>query len=235
MRVAIVTGELVSVVMPAFNEERFIAEAVASVFAQTYPSFELIVVDDGSTDRTAAVAAAFDGVRIVRRPARGGPAAARNTGLAEARGEFWTIFDADDVMPPERLAVGVACLQANPSIALVLGLAEAFLLPDEPRPSHWNPAWDDGPYHGHPGTGLSHRAVLDQVGLFDESLTLGSDMQWLARAKLAGVLIAQIDELCLRYRIHAGNITSDVHANRANMLTALRTARMFAATRPAGG
>jgi hypothetical protein len=95
---------------------------------------------------------------------------------------------------------------ANPSIGLVLGLTEAFVTPGEPRPSHWNPAWDAGPYQGHPGTGLGRWSVLDHVGLFDESLTLGSDMQWLARARRAGVTIGRIEELCLRYRIHAAGL-----------------------------
>ena len=108
---------------------------------------------------------------------------------------------------------------------MVLGLTEAFVTPGEPRPPHWNPIWDNGPYHGHPGSCLAHRTVLDRVGWFDESLQLGSDIQWMARAKRAGVRMGQIGQLCLRYRIHAGNITSDVHANRRNMLTALRTAR----------
>jgi hypothetical protein len=107
------------------------------------------------------------------------------------------------------------------------GRAEAFVSPGEPRPPHWNPAWDAGPYHGHPGTALARRSVLDAVGRFDESLALGSDMQWLMRAQLGGVRIGKIDDLCLRYRIHAGNATRDVGGNRANMLTALRTARRF--------
>ena len=219
------TTGLVSVVMPACDEEAFVAEAVRSVLAQTYDRFELIVVDDGSADRTASIAAAFPGVRMVRRASRGVPAAARNSGLALARGEYWTIFDADDVMPPERLACQVGFLEDHPAIGLTLGLTEAFVNPGEPRPRHWNPIWDDGPYQGHPGTCLARRNVLDQVGWFDESLRLGFDMQWMARAKLAGVRMAQLQQLCLRYRIHAGNISSDVHANRAAMLTALRTSR----------
>jgi glycosyltransferase involved in cell wall biosynthesis len=225
---------VVSVVMPALNEEAFIAEAVGSVLAQTYREFELVVVDDGSTDRTAAIAASFDGVRVVTRPDRGGPAAARNSGLATIRGEYWTIFDADDVMPPERLERGVAYLAAHPTVEIVLGLTEAFVTPGEPRPAHWNQAWDVGRYHGHPGTAMGRRGVLGEVGPFDESLSLGSDMQWMARAKLAGIRISRIDDLCLRYRIHAGNVTSDVHANRRNMLTALRTARTFASETVAG-
>jgi glycosyltransferase involved in cell wall biosynthesis len=228
-----VIAGLVSVVMPAFDEEAFIGEAIRSVLAQTHQAIELIVVDDGSTDETAAIAASFTEVRVVTRLRTGGPAAARNTGLAEARGEYWTIFDADDVMPRDRVAPGVAHLKANGSIDLVLGRTEAFVTPGEPRPSHWNPVWDAGPYHGHPGTALGRRSVLDDVGRFDESLPLGSDMQWLVRAKLAGVGIGRIDDLCLRYRIHAGNVTRDVGENRANMLTALRTARTFNSRPPA--
>jgi glycosyltransferase involved in cell wall biosynthesis len=220
-----VIGGLVSVVMPAHDEETFIAEAIESVFAQTYRHFELIVVDDGSSDQTGPIAAGFDGVRVVRRPSRGWPAAARNTGLAVARGEYWTILDADDVMPPERLRCQVESLESSPQLEMVLGLTEAFVTPGEPRPTHWNPIWDNGPYHGHPCTCLARRTVLDRVAWFDESLQLGADIQWMARAKRAGVSMKRIGQLCLRYRIHAGNITSDVHTNRSNMLTALRTAR----------
>jgi glycosyltransferase involved in cell wall biosynthesis len=230
-----VIAGLVSVVMPAFDEEVFVAEAIRSVLAQTHEAIELIVVDDGSADRTASIAAGFTGVKVVTRPRRGGPAAARNSGLAEACGEYWTIFDADDVMPRDRLARGVAYFEENRSVDLVLGRAEAFVSPGEPRPPHWNPAWDAGPYHGHPGTALARRSVLDAVGRFDESLALGSDMQWLMRAQLGGVRIGKIDDLCLRYRIHAGNATRDVGGNRANMLTALRTARKFDPRPAAGG
>ena len=218
-------GGVVSVVMPAHDAEAFITEAIESVLAQTYRHLELIVVDDASSDRTGSIAVGFDGVRVVHRPARGWPAAARNAGLAVAQGQYWTILDADDVMPPERLSCQVEFLESAPGHEMVLGLTEAFVTPGEPRPPHWNPIWDNGPYYGHPCTCLARRTVLDRVAWFDESLRLGSDIQWIARAKLAGVSMGQIGQLCLRYRIHAGNVTADVHANRCNMLTALRTAR----------
>jgi glycosyltransferase involved in cell wall biosynthesis len=217
-----VTGRLVSVVMPAFDEERFIGEAVASVLAQTYRSFELVVVDDGSSDQTAAIAAGFDGVRVLRRASTGGPAAARNAGLAEARGEYWTIFDADDVMPPERLALGVASLEANPSIGLVLGLTEAFVTPGEPRPSHWNPAWDAGPFRACAGTMLARREVFDLVGPYDERLPVSADVEWLARAKDASVRAARIDAVCLCRRIHAGSRSSDHGQINTVLLRVLR-------------
>jgi glycosyltransferase involved in cell wall biosynthesis len=213
---------LVSVVMPAFDEERFIGEAVASVLAQTYRSFELIVVDDGSSDQTAAIAAGFGGVRVVRRASTGGPAAARNAGLAEARGEYWTIFDADDVMPPERLALGVACLEANLSVGLVLGLTEAFVTPGEPRPSHWNPAWDASPFRACAGTMLARREAFELVGPYDESLPVSADVEWLARAKDAGVRAARIDAVFLHRRIHAGSSSSDHGQVHTVLLRVLR-------------
>ena len=214
------SGGLVSVVMAAFEEEAFIGEALESVLAQSYRPVEVIVVDDGSGDRTAEIAAAA-GVRVLRQ-AHLGPAAARNAGLAVAEGEYWTIFDADDVMPPERLECQVAHLQRHPELGIVLGLTEAFVTPGEPRPVHFNPAWDNGPFPGHPGTTLARRQVLDRVGPFNEDLQLGEDADWQARAKDAGIRAGQIDDLCLRYRIHRRNTSSDIEANRLATLKVLR-------------
>jgi glycosyltransferase involved in cell wall biosynthesis len=210
----------VSVVVAAFDEEVFIAEALGSVLAQTYRDVEVIVVDDGSSDRTAEIAQQF-GVRVLRQPHEGA-AAARNAGLAVAAGEYWTIFDADDVMPPERCAAQVAHLETHPEHGMVLGLAEAFVTPGEPRPAHYNPAWDDGPYHGHLGTMMARRAAFDAVGDFDSSLLLGEDLDWHARAKESSIVAGQVELVTLRYRIHRGNTSSDARANQLATLRALR-------------
>jgi glycosyltransferase involved in cell wall biosynthesis len=214
-------GGLVSVVMAAFSEEAFIAEALQSVLAQTYQPVEVIVVDDGSDDRTADIAREHD-VCLLRRPHLGA-SAARNAGLAIARGDYWTVFDADDVMPPERLAGQVAHLEEHPDLGMVLGLTEAFVSPGEPRPAHFNPVWDNGPFPACAGTMLARRAVLEAVGLFDETLALAYDVEWLARAKDAGVQAGAVEQLCLRYRIHRGNSTADARAVHLAMLGLLRT------------
>ena len=211
---------LVSVVMPAFEEEAFIAEALGSLLAQTYQPVEIIVVDDGSSDRTAEIAAAHD-VRLLRRPHRGS-AAARNAGLAVARGEYWTIVDADDVMPPEGLCGQVAHLQQHPELGIVLGLTEAFVTPGEPRPRHYDPAWDDGPFPACTGTMVARRAVLDLVGPFDEARAICYDLDWLARAKDAGVCAGSVNDVALRYRIHRANTTSDIRAVNLAMLKVVR-------------
>jgi glycosyltransferase involved in cell wall biosynthesis len=208
--------------MPAFDEEAFVAEAVASVLAQTYEQFELIVVDDCSEDRTVEIATGFPGVRVIRRESRGGWPAGRNTGLAVARGEYWTIFDADDVMPPERLERQVAFLEERPSVGIVLGLTEAFTTPGDTRPPHWNPAWDEGPFPACAGTKMVRRDVLDRVGQYDERLHMSADIDWLARAKDLGIGARRLDEVCLRRRIHSGNSSADHKAGSAALLPVLR-------------
>jgi glycosyltransferase involved in cell wall biosynthesis len=228
-----VSGGLVSVVMPAFQEEAFIGEALGSVLAQTYRPVEVIVVDDGSSDRTADIAARF-GVRVLRQPHRG-QSAARNAGLAVARGDFWAIFDADDVMPADRLSRQVAYLEEHPEAGMVLGLTEAFVSPGEPRPPHFNPIWDDGPFPACAGTMLARRGVLDVVGLYDETVQLAYDVEWLARAKDAGVIAGNVEHVCLRYRIHGANTSADAPAVHRAMLGLLRASVSRRRARSAGG
>jgi glycosyltransferase involved in cell wall biosynthesis len=219
--------------MAAFDEEAFIDEALRSVTSQTYPAVEVIVVDDGSSDRTVEIAAKHD-VSLVRLPHRG-PSSARNAGLAVARGAYWTIFDADDVMPPERLAHQVSYLEEHPELGMVLGLTEAFVTPDEPRPSHFNPIWDEGPFPACAGTMLARRSVLDVVGLYDETVSLAYDVEWLARAKDAGVGAGAVDQVCLRYRIHRGNTSADRPAVHEAMFGLLRASLRRTRARAADG
>jgi glycosyltransferase involved in cell wall biosynthesis len=211
---------LVSVVIPAYQAEKYLAEALESALAQDYGAFELIVVDDGSTDRTAEIAAVH-GVRVHSQP-NAGPAAARNAGLALARGELMTILDADDRWPPERLSRQVAHLREHPSDGMVMGLTEVFVTPSESRPAHYPRIADSGPYHGHPSTSLFRREVFELVGPFDESLRLSEDLDWLARAGDAGVRIGRLDDLLLRYRIHATNTSRRSDAVQVATLKMLR-------------
>jgi glycosyltransferase involved in cell wall biosynthesis len=215
-----VNAPLVSVVVPAFQAEAYLAEALDSALRQDHDAVELIVVDDGSTDRTAEIAAAAP-VQLVRRE-QGGPAAARNSGLAVARGEFVTILDADDLWPPNRLSLQLAHLAANPEQGVVLGLAEVFLSPGESRPAH-DPGFADGErVAGHPATMLARREVFDVVGPFDETLRLSEDIDWLARSSDAGILAGRIEQTLLYYRIHAHNTSRHTQANHAATLRVLR-------------
>lgn len=116
-----------SIIMPAYNDEEFIEEAIESVLRQTYQSFELVVVDDGSTDNTPAILSRYEEhpkVRIVRQK-NGGTAAARNTAMKYARGEYYAFLDSDDFYTPDRLQAidqfiesqpGAKCLATNVTI-----------------------------------------------------------------------------------------------------------------------
>ena len=133
---------LVSAIVPVHNGERYLGAALESIFAQRYEPLEVIVVDDGSRDGSVAVAAQF-AVRLVRQENRG-VAAARNRGLAEARGDLLAFLDQDDAWPPGKLDTQVAFLAANPAVDFVLGaiavLAEPGVAPPRwaPRPGvHW--------------------------------------------------------------------------------------------------
>src|SRR4028119_1234933 len=109
---------LVSVIIPCYNQAYFLGEAIESVLAQSYPHFEIVVVDDGSTDNTSEVAARYPGVRCIRQENRG-LAGARNEGIRHSSGSYLVFLDADDRLLPEALAVGLRHLKERPECAFV--------------------------------------------------------------------------------------------------------------------
>ena len=119
----------VSVVLPAYNAEAFVAEAVESVRAQTYDDYELLAVNDGSTDRTGEIldelAAGFPAMRVIHQ-ANTGLAGARNAAIATMQGQYIALLDADDVWLPEKLARCVAFLDENPDLSIVYTPMDPF-------------------------------------------------------------------------------------------------------------
>src|SRR5689334_9621809 len=121
---------LVSCVVPVYNGERYLAEALDSILAQTHRPLQAIVADDGSTDGTAAVAAAYGDRVLVLRQANAGPAAARNLGLAAARGEYVAFLDADDLWHPRKLERQLARFRARPQLDYCVSLMQNFWMPE---------------------------------------------------------------------------------------------------------
>lgn len=119
---------LVSIVMPAYNAEPFIAEAITSLLGQTYPHWELLVVDDGSTDGTAAALDRFTDPRIRRfQQTNRGPGSARNRALEHVRGDFLAFLDADDVLPSRSLEARVDLLLSRPELSIADGAVQIVL------------------------------------------------------------------------------------------------------------
>jgi len=121
-----VSEPLVSVNMVVFNGERFIGEAIQSILDQTYTHFELVIMDDGSTDNTNIIVNSFSDPRIqfITSEKNNGIVHARNTALDISKGDYIAILDADDISLPARLEVEVSFLESNPEFGLVGGRAE---------------------------------------------------------------------------------------------------------------
>jgi glycosyltransferase involved in cell wall biosynthesis len=174
---------LISVIIPAYNAGRYLGEALISVFGQDYSPMEVIVVDDGSTDETAAVAQSYSGV-IYTCQSNKGPAAARNTGIGMAHGDFIAFLDADDLWPPDRLKIQVPYFIADPNIEVVLGRIQCtgLLTEDEKKKIRFEGP-DNTMINICLGSGIFKRSVFDRVGFFDESLRLCEDHDWFLRAR----------------------------------------------------
>ncbi len=213
-----VTDPLVSVILPAYNAARFIGAAIDSVLAQTYSRFELIVVDDGSTDHTASILRGYgDRVRyIYQRNAR--QAAARNKGLRHATGELMAFIDADDIWLPQKLEKQVALFRQNPDLGLVYCSLREIDVEGKPlrdlRADLRGYVLERvllGKFSGGGGgsTSLIPRRVLETVGDFDINLPPceDTDLLWRIASRYP---IDYVDEVLVLYRFHGSNAHADV-------------------------
>jgi glycosyltransferase involved in cell wall biosynthesis len=193
--------------MPVWNGERHLAAAIESVLAQSYEPHELIVVDDGSTDASAAIAARFASPRVsVLGQANLGTAAARNLGVAAARGELVAHLDADDLWPERSLELRAAALSADPRPDVAHGWVEEFLDDELDAGERERLRAPRRPLAGCLIQSLlTRRAAQERVGAFDVRLRAGQDLDWLLRAREAGLVFVEVPEVAVRRRLHATN------------------------------
>jgi glycosyltransferase involved in cell wall biosynthesis len=213
---------LVSVIIPVHNGERYLGEAIESVRRQTYWPFEIIAVDDGSTDGSAALVRSYPEIRLIQQP-NAGNAAARNTGLAAAAGELLAFLDQDDFWSDQKLAVQVGHMLRQPALAYTLAQRLLFLDPGFERPPWLKPEPFVTPETGAvPGTLVARRRAFDRIGRFDPDLRLANDVDWLARARDAELPMAVLPDLLLYSRVHAGNLSADFRTGFSETLLLLR-------------
>lgn len=230
-----VIAPLVSVITPVYRGERFVSQAVQSVLDQTYPNIELIIVNDGSPDRSREILAPLLGLPKVRyvEQKNAGVAAARNTGLRLARGEFIALVDQDDLWYPQKLALQIDCFRRKPALGLVHG--DVSYIDDAGRPLPRDPYFPANVsgrclrqlFCGNPVMTCSvlfTRAAVERVGGFDDAIRFSDDYDLWLRMAAAGYEFAYIDRPIAKYRLHGANESRDTIGIVSATLQVLRKA-----------
>ena len=203
---------LVSVIIPVYNGATFLAGAIENVLTQNYQPLEIIVVDDGSTDDTASIAAKYaNEICYIYQP-NAGAAAARNRGIELAQGALIAFLDVDDLWSDHKLNLQTAYLKANPTVEIVQGHIQMMHLVEPVSSDKLRFEVTSAPYHYiNIGSALYRKSVFDKVGLFDETIIDSEDTDWFIRAWENGVSKVLLDEVTLFYRKHTSNTSHDQH------------------------
>jgi glycosyltransferase involved in cell wall biosynthesis len=196
----------ISTIMTVYNNPRYVAQALESVLAQTLPSDEIIVVDDGSTDRTLEILQAFaTKVRIIPL-AHVGLCRALNVAIASSTGDTLAFLDSDDLWQPEKLQIQCAALSADKDLEAVFGAVQQFVSPELDSELKRKYVLPDGPQPGISKNALLiRRDAFQRIGLFDEESTVSDFVEWYARANVLGLRWRMLPEIVALRRQHSAN------------------------------
>jgi len=197
----------VSVVLPVKNGERYLAEAIESVLAQDHPPHEIVVVDGESNDRSAEIAAGYDGVRVIAQQGTGF-AGAWNEGVAASDGEILAFIDSDDLWEPSKLARQVECFRERPEVDYVITRVRFLADPRVPLPRGFDPALLEGDHVANMPSALAiRRTAFEAVGPFRTDYTIANDIDWFARAKDLPLTLCELPEVLVHKRVHDANLS----------------------------
>ena len=220
------TRPLISVMIGVYNAERYLAEAIDSVFAQSYRPLELIVVDDGSYDGSADVARSYGDALTYARQENAGNGSARNHAVRLAAGELYAFLDADDRFVPGKLERQYGALEADPTLDIVFGHVQEFVSPeltDEQTATVRPPAPEPLPWPA-PNLMLIRRESFARVGPFAEDVKVGVTVDWYARASEAGLRSIVLPDVVLERRLHLTNNGLRERDSRQQYLHVLKAA-----------
>lgn len=214
-----------SIIMPVYNREKFVGQAVKSILKQDFRDFELIVIDDGSLDKSGEIIKAFKDKRInYQWQANAGECPATNKGLKKSKGRYITWVHSDDVLPEGSLSARVEILDQNPGAEIAHGdikkidedgneneiliatnnnhqeIFKHYCINEEKRTKQ--------KYYVHHTTFMFRKEILKKVGFFDESLSYGGDLDWMMRA-IKKCTMKRIPEILYYYRRHPHTITRE--------------------------
>jgi glycosyltransferase involved in cell wall biosynthesis len=217
---------LVSIIIPVYNCERYLAEAIESALAQTYHPIEIIVVNDGSTDNSADVAKSFfdSQVRYCYQP-NSGQGAARNQGVNVARGDFLAFLDADDVWLADKSTLQMAAFESNPELDMVLGHVNQFRSPELDVHPEAKADRDKEVMPGYlPGAMLIKRESFFLVGPFATHWRVGEFIDWYSKAMEKGLKSFTLPEVVMRRRIHNANMGIRERSSQTDYVRILKAA-----------
>jgi len=215
-------NKLVSVIIPVYNGEKYLLEAIETVINQTYKPLEIIIVDDGSTDNSKQIIASFPEIKYLYQENQG-VAVARNTGIAEAKGEYIALLDQDDLWAENKLQIQVDYLDNHQEIDYVLGHQQSFLQEGCEKP-HWLkvkflqesiPAYLVGAL-------LARKNLFNIIGGFSDEYRYGNDSDWFAKTLDLGIKSKILSQVVLYKRIHDTNESHDIKGMQTDVLKWLR-------------
>jgi glycosyltransferase involved in cell wall biosynthesis len=195
----------VSVIIPAYNNGNYLSEAIESVLDQTYPAFELIVVDS-STDETSDIAKKYSPPVHYIFQKKSGIGKARNMGIKLSRGNYFAHLDADDIWVPEKLALQKEAFLKNSNVDITGGHIKPFFSPEISREHRKRIDCSPEPLPGFSASALViKKEAFFQAGWYPENWNVGQDLAWFIQAREAGLKELMIPEILVWRRLHKSN------------------------------
>jgi glycosyltransferase involved in cell wall biosynthesis len=198
--------DLVSVIIPVYNGDRYLDEAIQSVLSQTYKPIEIIIIDDGSSDRTAEVAQSFNSaVRYYFQP-NSGSSSARNHGIELALGQFIAFLDADDLWVEDKISLQITAFKTNPEFDIVCGQVKQFHSPELDEAAKAKIHCPAQLMAGNtPSAVLIRREAFNLVGTFNTEWDMGEFIDWYVRATELSLKTMMLPDLVTLRRLHTAN------------------------------
>ncbi|MEE9190605.1 MAG: glycosyltransferase family A protein [Candidatus Neomarinimicrobiota bacterium] len=212
----------ISVIIPVYNSARFIHDTINNILKQSMTPFEIIVIDDGSTDGSGElVKTTYPDIQY-RYQNNQGPAAARNAGLKIARGNAIAFQDSDDLWPKNKLELQAAYLNQNPAVDIILGQTQVYVQRSNSSGEKiyvkFKDPWPALMFH----SALIRKGVFETAGFIDETFQYAEEVDWFLRAKEIGVDIRFIKETVLFYHRHQDNMSKLIRSDKKYFITALK-------------
>ena len=217
---------LISVIMPVYNTEKYVAEAIRSVLGQTWTNLELVCVNDGSTDGSLEILRSFGNrIVLVDCAKNGGIAEARNQGIKAATGEFLALMDADDLWEPEKLSLQMDQFEHDAALDVSFTMMKCFISPDLPDEVKKMRHCPPDPMPGYiSATAVIRKTSFDKVGYFNPAWRVGEFIDWFEKAKALGMKSTMVDQVLFLRRIHETNTGVTERPSRVDYLRIVKQA-----------